>query len=127
MRMKTELPQESKYDQHGSTNLQNQNPEEMVPLSPGEARPLAGLSRDENSVMKRVYSSLLRSTADYVKHVLEEVGIPCIARGEFSPPAITETSPFEYWPGIWVVNDADEKRALQIIIEIEKSEDRKRR
>lgn len=72
--------------------------------------------------MKRVYSSQTRSTADYVKKILEEQGIRCTVPGEYLGVAIGEIPPIESWPGVWILDNSDEERALQIISELEQDE-----
>lgn len=72
--------------------------------------------------MKRVYSSQVRSTADYVKNILEQQGIPCTVTGEYLGVAIGEIPPIESWPGVWVLDKSDEERALQIISAFEQDE-----
>ncbi len=75
--------------------------------------------------MKRVYSSLIRSTCEYVKNILEEQGIPCIITGDYLGVAVGEIPPIETWPGVWVLQNADEDRALQIIEDLNQKEKEK--
>lgn len=72
--------------------------------------------------MKRVYSSQIRPTVEYVKNILEEQGIPCMITGEYLGVAIGEIPPIETWPGVWVLEDGDEDRALQTISTLEQNE-----
>jgi len=65
--------------------------------------------------VKKVYSHENRLIVFNLKNVLEDAGIACVVENEFSSGGVGDLSPFETWPELWVVNDADEERAVKII------------
>lgn len=65
--------------------------------------------------MRRLYSHQNNLLAGYVKSVVEEHGIPCLLKNEHLLGAAGELPPTECWPEVWVVEDRDYPRALEII------------
>ena len=72
--------------------------------------------------MKKVFSSENRLIVFNLKNVLQDAGIPCVVENEFSSGGVGDLSPFETWPELWVVNDKDEARALEVLARV-KNED----
>ncbi len=69
--------------------------------------------------MKKVYSSLDRIHTQYLKEVLGENGIACILRNEFLGGAAGELPIMETWPELWVLDDAQAERAIELIAAVE--------
>lgn len=64
--------------------------------------------------MKKVYTHENRFLVWNAKHLLEEAGIACSVRNEYSSGGVGDLSPFETWPELWV-DDASAERALALI------------
>ena len=64
--------------------------------------------------MQRVFSNTDLGQATLIKDVLEKEGIPCMIKNEVVNPAnifgFTDA-----WPEVWIMNDDDLKKALQIV------------
>lgn len=69
--------------------------------------------------MKKVYSSLDHVHTQYLKQVLSDNGIACILRNEFLGGAAGELPIVETWPELWVVDDAQAERAIELIEAVE--------
>ena len=65
--------------------------------------------------MKKVHSAPNAVDIHNLKNVLEGSGIKCEIRGEFRRGAVGEIPVNECWIDLWIVNDADESSARQII------------
>ena len=65
--------------------------------------------------MKKMYANENRFLVINVKNIIESYGIDTILKNEFAQGAIGEISAFDAWPEIWVLNDNDYERALDII------------
>ena len=65
--------------------------------------------------MRMVYTNENRFFVANAKNIIEAQGIDTILKNEFSQGAIGEVSAFDSWLEIWVINDADYKRACKII------------
>ncbi len=59
-----------------------------------------------------------------MKNLLEEQGIECTIRNEFSAGGACDLAPFETWPELWVVDDRDEDRAQLIIQQLQQAADK---
>jgi len=53
--------------------------------------------------------------AGHVKSVLEEENIGCLIKNQSLSGAIGELPPIECWPEVWVMDDGDYKRAMELI------------
>tara|TARA_B100000767_G_scaffold248650_1_gene249717 strand:- start:76 stop:381 length:306 start_codon:yes stop_codon:yes gene_type:complete len=71
--------------------------------------------------MKLVYSNENRMLANNVKNIIEAQGIHLIIKNEFAQGAIGELSVTDSWPEIWVVNDDQYNRAVEILASIASS------
>lgn len=67
--------------------------------------------------MKLVYSDENHLLANNVKNILETRGIEVILINEFAQGAIGEISAFDAWPELWVVDDEDFDKAMEIVLE----------
>ncbi|WP_286235382.1 DUF2007 domain-containing protein [Thalassotalea sediminis] len=65
--------------------------------------------------MKRVYTNESRFLVNNIKDLIDAQGIPVFVKNEYAQGAMGEISPFDCWPEVWVVNDADYERAKDII------------
>jgi|ERR1044072_119877 hypothetical protein len=66
--------------------------------------------------MKRVFTSnAMSADHEIVKSLLDEAGIPCMIRNEFPSSALSELTPSEASPEVWIMNDEDYPRAREIV------------
>jgi len=65
--------------------------------------------------MKKVTSADSVITINHYKNVLESEGIPAMIRNEHLGGIVGEMPFTEVWPQLWVKNDLDHDRALQLI------------
>jgi len=65
--------------------------------------------------MKMVYTNENRLIAGNASNILENHGVKTVLKNEFSSSASGEISAFDTWPEIWVVNDSDYDKAIEII------------
>jgi hypothetical protein len=65
--------------------------------------------------MKLVYTHENRFLVGNAHNILEQGGIRVVWKNEFSSGAIGEISPFDTWPELWVIDDADYDCAINII------------
>jgi hypothetical protein len=65
--------------------------------------------------VKKVYSSEHSIMAGHVKSLLENSGIECIDKNQFLSGGKGELPINECWPEVWVTNDADHDRAMEIV------------
>jgi len=65
--------------------------------------------------MKMVYSHENLFFVSNVKNLIEAQAIDTFLKNEFAQGAIGEISAFDSWPEIWVVNDSDFDRAVDIV------------
>jgi hypothetical protein len=66
--------------------------------------------------MRRVYSAnILSGDQEIVKDLLEDAKIPCMVRNEHLSMALGELAPSECSPELWIQNDADFFRAMEIV------------
>ena len=64
--------------------------------------------------MKKVYTHENLFLIHNVKNLMERQGIEVIIKNEFSSGAAGEIAVFDTWPELWVIDDRDEIRALNI-------------
>lgn len=73
--------------------------------------------------MKKVYMAMNPTDAHLLKGLLESKGIEAVVQGEFlwstrgEVPITTETA-----PSVWVIDDADYEKAMEIVKEFQSSE-----
>ena len=65
--------------------------------------------------MKLVYTNENLFLVGNAKNILETHGIEVMLKNEFAQGAIGELSAFDAWPELWLVNDTDYEKALEII------------
>ncbi len=74
--------------------------------------------------MLKVFTHENRLIVYNMKNLLEEQGIECTIRNEFSAGGAGDLAPFETWPELWVVDDRDEDRAQLIIQQLQQAADK---
>jgi hypothetical protein len=65
--------------------------------------------------MTKVFTHENRLIVFNIRNLLEAEGIPTVVENEFSSSAVGDLSPFETWPEVWILDDADLPRALDIV------------
>ncbi len=70
--------------------------------------------RYEYSFMKLVYSNENNFLVNNVKNLIDAQGISTFIKNEFAQSAVGEISAFDSWPEVWVHNDEDFERAMEI-------------
>jgi Putative prokaryotic signal transducing protein len=65
--------------------------------------------------MKKLTSADSLITISHYRNILASEGIPCFIRNEYLGAIIGEMPFLEVWPELWVKNDLDHDRALQLI------------
>lgn len=65
--------------------------------------------------MKMVYSNENSFIVNNVKNLIEAQAIAVFLKNEFAQGAVGEISAFDSWPEVWVVNDSDFARAIDIV------------
>lgn len=65
--------------------------------------------------MKKVTSSQSLVTISHYRNLLHSEGIPSFIRNEYLGAIVGEMPFEEVWPELWVRNDLDHDRALQLI------------
>jgi hypothetical protein len=65
--------------------------------------------------MKMVYSNENTFLVNNVKNIIEAQEIDVFLKNEFAQGAVGETSAIDTWPEVWVLNDSDFDRAVDIV------------
>ena len=65
--------------------------------------------------MKKVYRSHLPFQVAQLKGVLESNHVACVTRNDFLLGAAGELPPTECWPELWILDDAQTERALELV------------
>ncbi|TEW44304.1 putative signal transducing protein [Psychromonas algicola] len=65
--------------------------------------------------MKMVYSNESSFLVNNTKNLIEAEGINTFIKNEFSQGAMGEVSVFDSWPELWIFDDEDLPRALEIV------------
>ena len=65
--------------------------------------------------MRKLTSADSIITINHYRNILASEGIPCFIRNEYLGAIIGEMPFQEVWPELWVKNDLDYDRALQLI------------
>ena len=73
------------------------------------------LRRYEYSIMKLVYSNENLFLVHNVKNLIEAQAINTFLKNEFAQGAVGELSAFDSWPEVWIINDSDFDRAVEIV------------
>ena len=69
--------------------------------------------------MKKVYSHENRLIVFNLKNLLEEQGIECVVKNEFSGGGVGDLAPLDTWPELWVSDDDCLDRARALIDDIQ--------
>lgn len=69
--------------------------------------------------MKKVFSHENRLIVFNIKNLLEEQGIECIVKNEFAGGGVGDLSPFETWPELWVMDEADYSSAKDVVEQLQ--------
>jgi len=72
--------------------------------------------------MKLVFTNESVFLVNNVKNFLEAQKIKVFIKNEYAQGAIGEISPFDSWPELWVVNDSDFARSMELINASQQSE-----
>lgn len=67
--------------------------------------------------MKKIYTHENRFIVWNAKNILENEGITCVVQNEYASSGIGDLSPFETWPELWILDDAETERATLILEE----------
>jgi hypothetical protein len=67
--------------------------------------------------MKKVYSHENRLIVFNLKNLLEEQGIECMIKNEFSGGGVGDLAPLDTWPEVWINDDDLFDRAQALIKE----------
>lgn len=65
--------------------------------------------------MKKIYTSDNHFLVHNMKNLVEAEGIELFLKNEFAQGAVGETAVFEAWPELWVINDDDYDKALEVV------------
>lgn len=65
--------------------------------------------------MKLIYTHENRFMVANAHNILAQAGIEVVWKNEFAAGAIGEISPFDTWPELWVIDEADYDRAVLTI------------
>jgi len=65
--------------------------------------------------MKKVYSAENLVMAGHVRSLLQQAGIDCEIRNQNLAGAVGELPPFECWPEVWIYDDGDYDKAMEVI------------
>jgi len=66
--------------------------------------------------MKRVFTAnLMSADQEIVKSLLDEAKIPCMVRNGELSMALSELTPSDSSPEVWILNDEDYARAREIV------------
>jgi hypothetical protein len=72
-------------------------------------------NRQSESAMKLLYSNENSIITGNAKNILELHGIEVTVKNQFSAGAMGEVSPFDAWVQLWVNDEVDYKKGMQII------------
>ena len=65
--------------------------------------------------MKKIYSSQDRLMTGHMKNMLENEEIECVIKNEHLSSILGEIPPIECWTEVWIVDDSQYDRAVQIV------------
>jgi hypothetical protein len=65
--------------------------------------------------LKRVYSSFNQTAVYHARNLLENAGLEVVVKNAILSSAMGELPPAECQAELWVLNDADERRAHEIL------------
>ncbi len=65
--------------------------------------------------MKVIYTNESSFLVTNVKNLVEAAGIEVFIKNEYAQGSVGEVSAFDSWPELWVANESDFKRAMEIV------------
>ena len=65
--------------------------------------------------MKKIYSSQDRLMSGHMRNILENEDIECIVKNEHLSSILGEIPPIECWAEVWVVDDSQYDRAVEVV------------
>lgn len=65
--------------------------------------------------MKLIYTNENRFLVSNMKNIVENAGIEVTLKNEYISGGAGELSPFDTWLELWVVEDTNQNRAIQLI------------
>ena len=65
--------------------------------------------------MKKIYSHENTFIVHNIKNLVEAAGIEVFVKNEFAQGAIGEVSTFDAWPELWVADERDFDKAVEIV------------
>lgn len=65
--------------------------------------------------MKKVYTNENAFLVHNVKNQIESLGFKVVLKNEYAQGAVGEISAFDSWPEVWVVDDDDFERVMQLV------------
>ena len=66
--------------------------------------------------MKMVYSHENSFLVNNVKNLIEARDIDVFIKNEYAQGGVGEISAFDCWPEVWIINDGDFDRAMEVVI-----------
>lgn len=72
--------------------------------------------------MKKVYTNEISLLVSNMKNIIEAQEIEVFIKNEYAQGAVGEVSAFDTWPEVWVVNDTDFNRAMEIVNSSQRSD-----
>lgn len=71
--------------------------------------------------MKVIYTNESSFLVNNIKNLVEAEKIQVFIKNEYAQGAVGEISVFDSWPELWIVNDSDFERAVDIVESSRKS------
>jgi len=65
--------------------------------------------------MKVIYTNENSFLVNNIKNIVEAQKIPVFVKNEYAQGAVGEISAFDSWPELWVTNDSDFDRAMEVV------------
>jgi putative signal transducing protein len=73
-------------------------------------------------MMKLIYTNENRFLVSNIKNVVQDCGIEIVLKNEYIAGGAGDLSPFDTWLELWVVNERDYPRAMELITGIESAD-----
>lgn len=71
--------------------------------------------------MKLLYTRENRYLVNNIQNIIENNGISTLLKNEFAGGAVGDLVPHESWLELWLINDADYDKAMQLINDTNKT------
>jgi len=65
--------------------------------------------------MKKVFSSQDRLMTGHIRNLIENEDIRCIVKNEHLSSILGEIPPIECWAEVWIIDDTQNERAVEIV------------